>query len=169
MSTSYDNCIYIEDDPNEMFGKIMSIKDELILRYLKLVTDLPIGEIEMIKIDLENGMNPRDAKIILAKALVARYHGLEKAEEASQHFQQVFVNKEKPAVIEEIEILKKKWQLAELLHFAGLVSSKTDGRRMIEQGGVKVDGAVIGDREATVNSTSGMVIQVGKRKFIKIK
>ncbi|MEI6266525.1 MAG: tyrosine--tRNA ligase [bacterium] len=169
MSTSYDNCIYIEDEPNEMFGKIMSIKDELILRYLKLVTDIPIGEVEMIKLDLENGMNPRDAKVILGKALVSRYHGVEKAEEASQHFQQVFVNKEKPTAIEEIEILKKKWQLAELLHFAGLVSSKTDGRRIIEQGGVKVDGAVIGDREATVNSTSGMVIQVGKRKFIKIK
>jgi tyrosyl-tRNA synthetase len=169
MSTSYGNCIYIEDVPNEMFGKVMSIKDELILRYLMLVTDLPMGEIEMLEVDLRNGMNPRDAKVILAKALVRRYYGEKKAEESYKNFERVFVKNEMPDNIEEATVLVKSWSLVDLLSHTGLVNSKSDARRLIEQAGVRVDGATIGDKDAKITPRTGMVIQVGKRKFIRIK
>lgn len=169
MSTSYGNCIHIEDEPNEMFGKIMSIKDELIVRYMTLVTDMETGEIEKIEKKLSEGMNPRDAKVILGKALVARYYGEKTAEKALLDFEQVFVKNEIPTDIEEIIVADKNWPLADLMQFTALVESKSEARRLIEQGGVRVDGAVIGDRDATIHPSEGSVIQVGKRKFIKIK
>jgi tyrosyl-tRNA synthetase len=169
MSTSYGNCIYIDDKPNEMFGKAMSIKDELILRYMNLVTDLPSGEIEMVKIDLENGMNPRDAKVILARALVARYHGEKEAEKAAADFENIFVKNENPTEIPEIEVLDKDWTVVDILGFAKLVNSKSEARRLIDQGGVKIDGALIGDINAVIRPVNGMIIQIGKRKFVKIK
>lgn len=169
MSKSYDNAIYLLDSADEKFGKIMSIKDELIIRYMTLVTDMELAEIAKIEKSLDAGMNPRDAKVILAKALVARYHGEKAAEEAERAFAQVFVKNEMPDEITEVSVLDKNWPLAELLEFTKLTSSKSEARRMIEQGGVRVDGAVIGDREAIIRPQNGTVIQVGKRKFIKIK
>lgn len=169
MSTSYGNCIYIEDEPSEMFGKIMSIKDELITRYMMLVTDLEQKDIDKISAELEKGLNPRDAKVILAKALVTRYHGEKSAEKAAENFQNQFVKNELPTDIPVVKVLVKEWQLAELIHHTGLTPSKTEARRMIEQGGVKVDGAVIGDREAVITPVDDMIIQIGKRKFVKIE
>lgn len=169
MSKSFNNVIAIEDTPNEMFGKVMSLKDELIIQYFTLTTDLSVAEVNKIGKQLDEGMNPRDAKVMLGKEIVKLYHNEKAAEAAHVAFQQVFVKNEIPDDITEIEVMEKNWPLAELLHQTGLVSSKTEGRRMIEQGGVRVDGAVIGDREATLRPKSGMVIQVGKRKFIKIK
>jgi tyrosyl-tRNA synthetase len=169
MSTSYDNCIYIEDEPNEMFGKVMSIKDSLIVRYMTIVTGMSLPEINKIELGLSKGLNPRDAKVILAKALVARYYGEKAAEKAYKNFNQVFVKKEMPDNIIEVTVVNKNWPLAELLHFTGLVSSKTEARGLIEQGGIRVDGAVIGDREAIIRPQHGSIIQVGKRKFVRIK
>lgn len=169
MSTSYNNCIYIEDTPNEMFGKVMSIKDELIVRYMTLVTDMEFSEVSKIERKLAEGMNPKDAKVILAKALVSRYHGGKAADDAEKSFAQVFVKNELPNDIAEIAVMDKNWPLAELLEFTKLTSSKSEARRMIEQGGVRVDGAVIGDRDAVIRPKDGLVVQVGKRKFIKIK
>lgn len=169
MSKSYNNAIYLLDSADEKFGKIMSIKDELIIRYMTLVTDIELAEIAKIEKSLDAGMNPRDAKVILAKALVARYHGEKAAEEAEKAFAQVFVKNEMPDEIAEVSVLDKNWPLAELLEFTKLTSSKSEARRMIEQGGVRVDSAVIGDREAIIRPQKGTVIQVGKRKFIKIK
>ncbi len=169
MSKSFNNVIAVEDAPNEMFGKVMSLKDELIIQYLTLTTDVSLVEIAKIEKQLAEGMNPRDAKVRLGKEIVTLYHSEKAAEEAYQAFQQVFVKNELPDEMEEVELLDKNWPLAELLHQSGLVNSKTEGRRMIEQGGVRVDGAVIGDREATVRPKPGMVFQVGKRKFIKVK
>lgn len=169
MSKSYNNVIGVDDAPNDMFGKVMSLKDELIIQYFTLTTDVPMAEVKKIEQKLAEGMNPRDAKVQLGKEIVTLYHGEKAAAEAYESFQQVFVKKEMPDEIEEVEVMDKNWPLAELLHQTGLAPSKTEGRRLIEQGGVRVDGAVIGDREATVHPQSGMVIQVGKRKFIKIK
>lgn len=169
MSTSYGNCIYIEDPADEMFGKIMSIKDDLILRYMNLVTDMPLGEIDMVRIDLENGMNPRDAKRLLAKKLVTRYYGEEIAEQSVNNFQKQFVKKEVPDEMKEVLLMDKDWQIVELISQVGLVKSKSEARRLIEQGGVRVDGAVMGDREAFIRPIEGMIIQVGKRKFARVK
>lgn len=169
MSKSYDNAIYLLDSPNDKFGKCMSIKDELIVKYMTLVTDMELSEILKIEKKLADGMNPRDAKVILAKALVSRYHGEKAADEAEKAFTQVFSKNEMPDDIAEIEVLNKNWPLAELLEFTGLTTSKSESKRLIEQGGVRVDGAVIGDRDAVIRPCPGMVLQVGKRKFIKIK
>lgn len=169
MSTSYGNCIYITDTPNEMFGKIMSITDELIVRYMTLVTDMSLKEIEKIEKELTAGMNPRDAKILLGSALVERYHGKKAAEEAAENFVRVFAKKENPEDMPEFSVIDKDWSLVDLINFTEIVGSKSEIRRLIQQGGVKVDGAVIGDINATLKPTEGMVIQVGKRKFIKVK
>jgi len=169
MSKSYDNAIYLLDSPEEKFGKIMSIKDELITRYMVLVTDMDISEIDSIEKKLVGGMNPRDAKVLLAKSLVARYHGEKAALEAEKSFEQVFVKNEAPSDILEMDVLDKNWPLVELLYYTKLVPSKNEGKRMIEQGGVRVDGAVIGDRDAVIRPKTGTVLQVGKRKFVKIK
>ncbi len=169
MSTSYDNCIYIEDKPNEMFGKVMSIRDSLITRYMTIVTDMTLTDIKKIEKDLANGMNPREAKITLAKALVTRYHGEKASDEAYKNFEQVFVKNEIPDDIKDFSVIDKNWPLAELMHFTGLVVSKNEARRMIEQGGVRVDSAVIGDREAVIRPQNGSILQVGKRKFVRIK
>jgi tyrosyl-tRNA synthetase len=169
MSKTYDNAIYIEDEPNEMFGKAMSINDDLIVQYLTVATDLPLDKVTAIEKDLKEGKNPRDAKVILAKTLVKRYFGEKKAEEAHLNFENVFVKNDLPDEMPEVKVLDKKWPLADLMQFSGLVSSKSEGRRMIDQGGVKVDGALIGEREAEIRPVEDMIIQVGKRKFVRIK
>lgn len=169
MSKTYNNAIYLSDSASEKFGKTMSIKDDLIVRYMTLLTDMKLSEIKEIEKKLVEGMNPRDAKVILAKSLVARYHGEKVADEAEKAFAQVFVKNEMPDKIAEVAVLDKNWPLADLLEFIKLTSSKSEARRLIEQGGVKVDGAVIGDREATIRPLEDMIIQVGKRKFARIK
>jgi len=170
MSKSYGNYIGISEDPNLVFGKVMSIPDELIIKYFKLLTDVSLNEIDKMskELDTPGKVNPRDIKVRLAKEIISEYHDTKVAETAYKNFEQVFVKNEIPTDISEFAVMDKNWPLAELLHFTGLTSSKTEARRMIEQGGVKVDGAVIGDREAVVRPKSGMVLQVGKRKFIRI-
>lgn len=169
MSTSYGNCIYIQDSSNDMFGKIMSINDNLIVTYMTLVTDMKLSEINKIEKELNEGMNPRDAKITLGKALVERYYGKKAADEAAENFKNVFSKNELPEEIREAKVLDKEWQLVEMMHFVKLVPSKTEARRLISQGGVKVDGAVIGDINAQISPTDGMVIQIGKRNYVRIK
>jgi tyrosyl-tRNA synthetase len=170
MSTTYENCIYIEDTANDMYGKVMSINDDLIIRYMTLCTDMPMTEVKQFEKALKaDRMNPRDAKIVLALELVKMYYGLKEAEKAQDNFTKVIVNKEVPTEIPVIKMKKATIYLAELMVDAKLAPSKSEARRLIEQGGVKVDGAVIGDREAVIEGHSGMIIQVGKRKFVKIK
>jgi tyrosyl-tRNA synthetase len=170
MSTSYGNCIYIEDSATDMYGKVMSIKDELIVRYMTLCTDMPMTEVKEFEKTLKKErINPRDAKAVLAYEIVRRYHGLKEAKLAQENFQKTVVNKELPDAIPVIKMKKATIYLNELMVDAKLAPSKTEARRLIEQGGVKVEGAVIGDREAVIEGHSGMIIQVGKRKFVKIK
>ncbi len=164
MSKTYQNAIYLLDSPSEKYGKVMSIRDELIERYFTLATDLPKNEIEKI---IEKG--PRNAKGILAFEIVKRYHGSKEASAAEKDFEKKFVKKEIPEKIEAIKLPYITRPLADIIVEAGLSGSKSDARRLIEQGGVKVDGAIIGDRMALVEPNKGMIIQVGKRKFIKVR
>lgn len=169
MSKSFNNVIAITDEPSDMYGKVMSVKDELILQYFELATDVPMADVKKVAKELSEGKNPRDLKAKLAAEIVTLYHGEKAAGAAAENFQKTVVNKEVPANIPVVELLRKPMQLVEILINQDLVPSKSEARRLIEQGGVKVDGAVIGDREAIVEPVSGMVIQVGKRKFVKVK
>lgn len=170
MSKSFNNVIAITDEPNDMFGKVMSVKDELIVQYLTLTTDLPIKEVDKYEKAMQAGrMNPRDVKAILAFEIVKRYHGEKAAKKAAIDFEQKFVKKEIPDDIPTVELPYKVDSLANILVDTNLAQSKSEARRLLEQGGVKVDGVVIGDREAVIEPVKGMIIQVGKRKFIKVK
>ncbi len=169
MSKSYDNYIGVTDPPKEMFGKVMSASDEVICDYFKLCTDVPMEEIDEIKREMKKGaLNPRDAKARLAREIVAMYHGSPKAAAAEKEFEHIFKNKEKPSDMPVFQAKKTSYLICDLLVEAGLSSSKTEGRRLVEQGGVKIDDEVIADWKQEVALRSNMIVQVGKRKFVKI-
>ncbi|WP_395340586.1 tyrosine--tRNA ligase [Ningiella sp. W23] len=170
MSKSLNNYIGITDAPNEMFGKIMSISDELMWRYFDLLSFRPIAEIEQLKSDVDVGKNPRDVKIELAKEIIARFHSHEAAQAALQDFIQRFQKNAIPDDMPELEISVDKQDIgiANLLKQANLVSSTSDAMRMIKQGAVKIDGEKINDTRLTLSAGSTAVYQVGKRKFARI-
>ncbi len=169
MSKSYFNVIGVTDEPKEMFGKIMSINDNLIIRYFTLCTDISLGDISGIQSQLASGANPRDVKVRLAKEIVKIYYSEKQALEAEKAFNRQFRDKELPANAAEIKInTTGNWRLDDLLVALSLVSSKSEARRMIEQGGVKIDGQKVANL-GEVMVKSGMVVQVGKRKFVRIK
>jgi tyrosyl-tRNA synthetase len=165
MSSSWGNVINITDEPNEMFGKVMSINDELIKKYFVLATRVNLSEVEeIIKLP-----NPRDQKLILAEKITELYHGKKSAEQAKQNFVNQFA---KGVLPEDIEIKKLKsgeYQLAELLVLSGLTGSKSESRRLIAQKGVSVNGQVSGDVKITLNGQTEVLLQIGKRKFLKVK
>jgi tyrosyl-tRNA synthetase len=169
MSKSLNNYIGIMDEPLEMFGKIMSIPDELIIKYYTLCTDYPDERIKEMKEKIKkDDLNPRDAKAELAFAIVKMYHDEKKAQKASEEFDRVFKMKEMPEVIHEIDLKLPLYLLPDLLVSTNLVGSKSEAKRLIEQGGVKIDGDVIRDKNKKIKIKDGMVLQVGKRKFVKI-
>jgi tyrosyl-tRNA synthetase len=172
MSKSLDNYIAFNDPPFEMYGKTMSIPDELIYDYFLLTTDLSPTEIENIKKQLNDpNVNPRDLKRRLAWELVRMYHGVEEANKAQEEFDKIFVRKEIPEELEEFEIEQGdgKIRIVELLVQTGLANSKSEAKRLIQLGGVSIDGVKINDIDATVGLDKSFVIKVGKRKFLKIK
>jgi tyrosyl-tRNA synthetase len=172
MSKSLDNYIAFNDPPFEMYGKTMSIPDELIYDYFLLTTDLSPTEIENIKKQLNDpSVNPRDLKRRLAWELVRMYHGVEEANKAQEEFDKIFVRKEIPEELEEFEIDQGdgKIRIVELLVQTGLANSKSEAKRLIQLGGVSIDGVKINDIDATVGLDKSFVIKVGKRKFLKIK
>jgi tyrosyl-tRNA synthetase len=172
MSKSLDNYIAFNDPPFEMYGKTMSIPDELIYDYFLLTTDLSPTEIENIKKQLNDpSVNPRDLKRRLAWELVKMYHGVEEANKAQEEFDKIFVRKEIPEELEEFEIEQGdgKIRIVELLVQTGLANSKSEAKRLIQLGGVSIDGVKINDIDATVGLDKSFVIKVGKRKFLKIK
>ncbi len=169
MSKTLNNVINIKEKPDQMYGKLMSIRDELIIKYLTLCTRVSTGQITRIENGLKKGKNPRDAKAKLAYEIVKLYQGEKKALEAQKEFDKVFAKKEKPSKIPEVEVPKKCDELIDLLTICKLASSKSEARRLIQQGGVKVDNAKIVDTKAKICLHEGMIIQVGKRKFVKIK
>lgn len=175
MSKSLGNYIGVSEPPNEIYGKSMSIPDELMLKYFELATDLSNEELEALRAGLADGtVHPRDAKMRLAKTFVRMYHGEQAAEEAEQHFITVFQQRALPTDIPEVEVqgsLLENGQanIVNLLTECKLVESKGEARRMIQQGAVKVNEEKVTDFNTLLNVADGMVLQVGKRKFAKVK
>jgi tyrosyl-tRNA synthetase len=169
MSKSLDNYIAIFDEPKEMYGKIMSIPDALMLNYFELATKISKQEIDSIKKELDEGKNPRDIKMKLAFEIVRLYHGVAAAEDAQEEFIKVFSNRELPTDIPEVKIEYGNYQLADLLILLQAVESKSEARRLIEQGGLKIDETKIADPNSPIAVTKDMLIQVGKRKIYRIK
>ena len=169
MSKSLGNYIGIDEAPNEMFGKVMSISDELMWKYYELLTDLSPTAISNLRSDISNGKNPRDTKVNLAKLIIADFHSQAAANAAEEEFVKRFVQKEVPDEIEEKAVLAGTYALAQLLADTGLAASKGEARRLIEQGGVKINGekASAANAEIAIDS-DGVLVQVGKRKFLKV-
>ncbi len=171
MSKSLGNYIGITDSPSDMFGKIMSISDVLMWRYYELLSFKPIDEIEGYKAEIEQGKNPRDVKIDLAKELIARFHDEAAAEAAHQEFINRFQKGAMPDEMPELELEPEGGEIAiaNLLKEASLVGSTSDAYRMIKQGAAKIDGEKITDRSLVIFSGSEAVYQVGKRKFARVR
>ncbi len=170
MSKSLNNYIGIKDQPDEMFGKIMSISDHLMWRYFELLSFKSMPEINEFKQQIEAGKNPRDIKFILAQELVARFHSDEAAQQAQQNFIARFQKGAIPDDIAEYEITLEQaaYPLANLLKTVDLVKSTSDAYRMIKQGAVKINGEKITDKQFKVSAGSDDIYQVGKRRFAKI-
>ena len=170
MSKSLNNYIGITDSPTEMFGKIMSISDDLMWRYYELLSFKPIEEVEGYKTKITEGLNPRDVKIDLAKELIARFHDEAAAQSAHDEFINRFQKGAMPDDIPELEISAENGgiAIANLLKEAGLVVSTSEAFRMIKQGAVKIDSEKVLDKSLVIAVGSQAVYQVGKRKFAKV-
>jgi len=171
MSKSLDNYIGISDPPKEIYGKTLSIPDSLIYTFFELTTNVSNVELKKIKEVLSSGsQNPRDVKRRLARVLVGMYHSDDAARQAEAEFDRVFVQKDLPDEIEEYVFEEKNGveNLIGLLSVTKLASSKSEARRLIDQGGVSVDGVRVDDVNAPVPAAESFVLKVGKRKFLKI-
>ena len=170
MSKSLDNYVGIDEAPNEMFGKIMSISDELMWRWFDLLSFKSTDEINVLKADQAKGKNPRDIKIELAKELIARFHDDQSANLAEANFINQFQKKNMPDDIEEVSfaISESSIPLANLLKDCGMTSSTSEAIRMIKQGAVRIDEKKIIDTKHLISSGTSAIYQVGKRKFKKI-
>ena len=170
MSKSLGNYIGIDEEPKEMYGKAMSIPDELMMRYFMLVTDMPIEEQEDMAKRLESGeLHPRDAKMQLARTIVRLYHGEEAALEAEEEFKRVFQQRAMPTDIPEyaMDAPTEPIFVPQFCTDAGLTASNGEARRSIKAGAFKVNGEKY--TEENLKLEDGMIVQVGKRKFVKIK
>ena len=171
MSKSKHNYIGINEHPNDMYGKTMSLPDSLMKKYIHLATDLELEEKKQLVKDLETGaVHPRDAKMLLARTIVRMYHG-EKAAEAAEHsFKTVFQENSLPEDIPAVNWKGEKTiAMIDLLVKLKLLSSKSEARRMIQNGGVRIDGEKVTDVHAKAEIRENMIIQVGKRKFLKLQ
>ena len=167
MSKSYNNTIDIMDEPNDMYGKLMSMTDDLIIKYFMLCTDVQIKEVDEVDKSLKDGDNPRDAKMRLAREIVTLYHSKEAGDLAEQEFINIF---KKGGVPNDMPTFKMSGDrnIIDLLEACGLIESRSDAKRVITQGGVKVNDKKVDDPNKTIHLEKDMVIQVGKRKFAKI-
>ena len=170
MSKSLNNFIAIDEHPDEMFGKIMSISDELMWRWFELLSFLPENEISILKKEVDNGANPRDIKFILAEELVDRFHEKGEGSNCKQKFLERFQKGAMPSDIKEvdIDIENKTILLTNLLKTVEMTSSTSEAMRLIKQGGVKIDSEKVFDTKLEIKKGSEAVYQVGKRKFLKI-
>ncbi len=166
MSKSAHNYIGVADAPSEMFGKIMSISDDLMWSYFELLSFRPLEELAQFKQDVANGKNPRDVKFLLAKEIIARFHSVADADAAEQEFISRFQKGNMPEEMPEFEF-EAGMPIANLLKDAELVNSTSDAMRMIRQGAVKIDGEKVEDTKLTP-AASTAVYQVGKRKFARV-
>jgi tyrosyl-tRNA synthetase len=171
MSKSLGNYIGISEPPGSVFGKVMSISDDLMFRYYELLSDLSLAEIGVLKERIAAGeLHPKVAKVQLAKELVARFHSQKAADDAERNFEQVFARHEIPDDIEEIRVVSSVSEIwvPKLLLDAGLVKSTSDGRRMIQQHAVSIDGEKVDDINAVVPTQGTLLFKVGKRRFCKV-
>jgi tyrosyl-tRNA synthetase len=169
MSSSWGNVINVADEPGDMFGKVMSVRDELIIRYFELCTDVTLSEIADIKRGLESGVNPRDAKIRLATEIVALYHGADAAKKAHESFLTAFtkggIPDDAPTVV-----IASGTPLIEALLSANVVASKTEARRLFEAGAIKrVDADEIKMTDPEGSVTESMALRVGKHRFVRFE
>lgn len=169
MSKSYNNIVGVTDEPNDMFGKIMAVKDELLPRYFELATDVSMEKVEEVKKRMEGGENPRDIKIELAKEIVGMYHNVEAAVVAEQEFFKVFAEKERPSDIPEHELSEEEMGIVDVVAEVGFSQSKSEARRLVQQGGVKLNDEKVEGIEVMVRRGEGVLLQVGKRKFMTLK
>jgi len=172
MSKSLGNYIGINEPPSEIFGKVMSISDELMWRYYELLTDLTTEQIAALKNGAEKGeRNPRDIKAELAKLIISDFHSPEDAQNAEEEFNRIFRRNEVPAEIEEVALQSGVWKLPRLLVDLKLAPSMAEARRLIEQGGVYLDGERKSDSglSLSVNPEHLILIQIGKRKFVRVR
>ena len=170
MSKSLDNYVGIDEEPNEMFGKIMSISDDLMWRWFDLLSFKSTDEINNLKTEQNDGRNPRDIKIELAKELISRFHDLKSADLAETNFVNQFQKKNMPDDIEEISfnLSDDSIPLSNLLKECGMTKSTSEAIRMIKQGAVRIDEKKVTDLKLLIHSGTSAVFQVGKRKFKKI-
>jgi tyrosyl-tRNA synthetase len=171
MSKSLGNYIGITDAADDMFGKIMSISDELMWQYFEFLSFRRLDDIAALKASVSEGMNPRDAKFELAREIVARFHDADAASRAQEAFIARFRQGEMPESIPEVDVASRDGGLgiAYILKAAGLVGSTSEAFRMIGQGAVRVDGERIEDRGREIAAGSTHIYQVGKRKFARVR
>ena len=170
MSKSLDNYVGINEDPDEMFGKIMSISDDLMWRWFELLSFRPINEINELKKEVKSGMNPRDTKILLAEEIIERFHSKVDAENAKNTFLDRFQKGAKPKDIETFSIsLDDDIAIGNLLKESGLVQSTSEAMRLVKQGAVKINDEKIDDPKLSIEKNQELLVQVGKRRFLKIK
>ena len=170
MSKSLGNYVGIDEAPNEIFGKLMSVSDDLMWRYFELLSFRPMAEVGAWKREVSEGRNPRDVKVALAQEIVERFHGRPAAESALTDFEARFRHGEIPEDIPEVTLTAPEGGLAvaQMLKQAGLTASTNEAMRMIEQGGVRFDGERLTDRTLKVAGGTTIVAQVGKRKYARI-
>ena len=170
MSKSWGNAIWLEDTPEEMYGKVMAIDDSLISQYFRLGTNMELDEINKIMGRIQAGDNPRDVKKTLAFHLVSELHGTDKANIAQQYFERTVQKKEMPTDIPTIAVSTHDALISyvDLLLKTNLAVSRSEAKRLIEQGGVEVDNERITDTNGETTLKDGIIVQVGKRKFVKI-
>ena len=170
MSKSLDNAVGITDLPEEMFGKLMSISDELMWRYFELLSFRSMGDIETLRRSAEEGANPRDIKYQLALEVVARFHSSGDAQRAQKAFVERFQKGALPTELNEVHLDNdgKAMPITQVMRSAGLVTSTSEGFRLIEQGAVRIDGERVSDRKLEIRSGTRMVLQVGKRRVARI-
>ena len=171
MSKSLNNYIGITEAPNDMFGKIMSISDELMCRDSQIITEIPLDEIEDMKISISNGtLHPMEVKKNLGKELVTIYHGEEAGIKAKEWFENVFSKKNLDVDLPEIDIANEEIGVIELLvSTLKFANTTSEARRLIEQGGFKINDIAIKDVKSVIKLESGMIIRAGKKKIVKVK
>jgi tyrosyl-tRNA synthetase len=169
MSSSWGNTINLTDTPNDMFGKAMSVPDELIVEYLVHCTRVPMKDVKVWEDKIKEGVNPRDAKVFLASALVELYHGKEEAEKAVEYFVKTFSKGEVPEDVAMCHVADKQ-NIVDVITSLGLAESRSEARRKIEQGGVSIDGEKIMDITFDLDSSihNQKVLKVGKKDFMKL-
>lgn len=171
MSKSLGNYIGISEPPDDIFGKVMSISDELMFRYYELLSDLSMDEVRTLQRDVQEGIvHPKEVKVRLGKEIVTRFHGEEAAESAQRTFEQVFTRHENPDDIPEKHLVVEEEEIwvPKLLLEAGLVNSTSDGRRMIKQNAVSVNGKKVQDMNGNISTSEELLLKVGKRRFCRV-